>query len=97
MSFLEAASIPYVALTSWAAINVTGAYCERGLVGKKFLVLGGSGGVGTFCIQYLKAKGAHVTSTCAPDAQDLLASLGADFSINYKDSQAGEMMRLNAP
>lgn len=58
MSFLEAAAIPYVGLTTWAAIRVTGAFSN--LNGKRFLVLGGSGGVGTFAVQYLKSQGTHV-------------------------------------
>jgi NADPH:quinone reductase-like Zn-dependent oxidoreductase len=58
LDFVEAAAIPYVGLTSWAAIRVTGAFSN--LSGKRFLVLGGSGGVGTFTIQYLKSQGANV-------------------------------------
>jgi len=58
LSFTEAASIPYVGLTAWAAIRVTGAFMN--LAQKKFLILGGSGGVGTFSVQYLKSLGANV-------------------------------------
>lgn len=57
-NFIEAAALPYVALTTWSAIHITGNYCN--LNGKKFLILGGSGGVGTFAIQYLRASGAYV-------------------------------------
>lgn len=59
LSFIEASSIPYVGLTGWSAIRVTGSY--QNLNHKKFLVLGGSGGVGNFTIQYLRAHGAYVS------------------------------------
>lgn len=58
LSFVEAASIPYVSLTAWSAIRVTGAFWD--LRQKRILVLGGSGGVGTFAVQYLKSQEAIV-------------------------------------
>ena len=47
-----------VALTTWCAMRNAGNFRE--FTDKKFLVLGGSGGVGTIAIQYLHAKGAKV-------------------------------------
>lgn len=50
------------------------------------LVLGGSGGIGNFAIQLLKAWGACVTSTCSADAIELVAGIGADHVVDYNDS-----------
>ena len=59
LSFAEAASFPYVALTCWAALRITGTYLD--LQDKRVLVLGGSGGIGTFAVQYLRVEGAQVS------------------------------------
>ena len=61
MTFVEAASIPYAGITAWSTIRVTGSYYFSDLNRKKFLVLGGSGGVGTLAVQYLKTYGAYVS------------------------------------
>ena len=58
LSFSEAASFPYAGLTCWSAFKIVGNYLD--LENKRVLVLGGSGGVGTFAVQYLRAEGAEV-------------------------------------
>lgn len=55
----EAASIPYAGLTAWSALNITAELCV-GSKGKKVLVLGATGGVGTIAIQLLKNLGTLV-------------------------------------
>lgn len=84
ISHLEAATIPYVAVTSWTALSSVGELKEKNTEGKRVLVLGASGGIGTFSVQLLKAWRADVTGTCATDAVDLVKSLGADTVIDYK-------------
>ena len=79
LSHVEAASIPYVGLTVASAL--------RGLViepiaPKHALVLGGSGGVGTFAIQYLQAYGYTVTTTCSTKGVEICNKLGA-HCIDY--------------
>lgn len=87
LSHIEAASFPYVVCTAWAAIVTFGRFRYfNSAYGKRVLILGGSGGVGTYSIQLLKAWGAHVTTTCAEDAQESLLELGADVAIDYKRS-----------
>ncbi|KAK2169508.1 hypothetical protein LSH36_9g09067 [Paralvinella palmiformis] len=59
------------------------------------LVIGGSGGIGTFSIQLLKAWGAEVTSTCAGDAVMKVLELGADIALDYtKEDVFLELKRL---
>uniref|UniRef100_A0A667X401 NAD(P)H oxidoreductase RTN4IP1, mitochondrial n=1 Tax=Myripristis murdjan TaxID=586833 RepID=A0A667X401_9TELE len=83
LSHTEAASIPYVACTAWSALVNTGGLTKENCTSKRILILGGSGGVGTFAIQMLKAWGAHVTVTCSQNAERLVRGLGADHVVDY--------------
>ncbi|XP_053365153.1 reticulon-4-interacting protein 1 homolog, mitochondrial [Clarias gariepinus] len=79
----DAVSIPYVAATAWSALVNTGGLNKDNCCKKRILILGGSGGVGTFAIQLLKSWGAHVTVTCSQNAEGLVRSLGADDVVDY--------------
>lgn len=88
LSHLEAASLPYVALTTLCALQeISG--LEKGM---RVLLLGGSGGIGTFAIQYLKSKGAHVAVTCNPNAAKLCLSLGADQCFDYTSTNYEQLL-----
>uniref|UniRef100_A0A8D2IPI8 NAD(P)H oxidoreductase RTN4IP1, mitochondrial n=1 Tax=Varanus komodoensis TaxID=61221 RepID=A0A8D2IPI8_VARKO len=84
LSHVEAASLPYVALTGWSALSQVGGLNQDNCNNKRILIFGASGGVGTFAIQLLKAWGAHVTAVCSQDASELVKRLGADDTIDYK-------------
>jgi NADPH:quinone reductase-like Zn-dependent oxidoreductase len=47
------------------------------------LIIGASGGVGTYAVQIAKAFGAHVTSVCSTTKVDMVRSIGADHVIDY--------------
>jgi NADPH:quinone reductase-like Zn-dependent oxidoreductase len=82
LSMEEAASVPLVALTAWQVL------VERAKIqkGQKVFIQAGSGGVGTIAIQLAKHLGATVATTASTKSFDLLAKLGADFTIDYKNS-----------
>jgi NADPH:quinone reductase-like Zn-dependent oxidoreductase len=79
LSFEQAAAVPVSATTALQALR------DRGRVqsGQRVLVIGASGGVGTFAVQIAKAFGANVTGVCSTQKVDLVRSIGADHVIDY--------------
>lgn len=89
----EAASLPYVACTVWTALISRAGLKPNECHKKRVLVLGGSGGIGSFAIQLLKAWGAYVVSTCSSDAVELVAGLGADHVVDYTASNLEDELK----
>ncbi|CAL8315593.1 unnamed protein product [Lota lota] len=92
LSHTEAASVPYVATTALSALVNAAGLCRDNCSDKRVLITGGSGGVGTFSIQLLKAWGAHVTVTCAGNAEGLVRGLGADEVVDYTAGDVGAQL-----
>jgi len=81
LSFIEAAALPLVALTSYQAIVTVGGI-QHGK-SQKVLILGGAGGTGYTAIQIAKELGAHVTTTASTRNVEFVKKLGADRVIDY--------------
>lgn len=93
LTHVEAAALPYTALTAWSALCFFGQLSEASAHKNRVLILGGSGGVGTFAIQLLKAWGAEVTTSCSTDAVEMLHDLGADFVVDYTDPDSRHQLQ----
>jgi NADPH:quinone reductase-like Zn-dependent oxidoreductase len=79
ISFEEAASLPLAGLTALQSLEYAGIKEND-----KVLIHAGSGGVGSFAIQYAKTKGAHVYTTTSTPNVSWVKELGADRVIDYK-------------
>jgi NADPH:quinone reductase-like Zn-dependent oxidoreductase len=79
VSFEQAAVVAISGSTALQALHDAG----RIEAGQKVLVIGASGGVGTYAVQLAKAFGAHVTGVCSTAKFDLVRSIGADDVIDY--------------
>jgi len=89
LSFIEAAASPLVLITAWEALY------DRGRLqpGQKVLIHAGAGGVGHVAIQLAKLQGAEVVTTVGSDENiDFVKELGADFVINYKQTDFVEQV-----
>ena len=78
-TFEQAAVSAISGITALEALTDVG----RLQAGQRVLIVGASGGVGTFAVQLAKAFGAHVTGVSGPDKIDVVRSLGADQVLDY--------------
>jgi len=90
LSMTEAAALPETFFTVWSNV-----FDRVGLkAGERFLVHGGSSGIGTTAIQLAKAFGAEVFTTVgSEDKAAAVRALGADHVINYKTDDFVDVVR----
>jgi len=86
LSFEQAAPSGVSGLTALQAVRDHG----KVRAGQSVLIIGASGGVGTFAVQIAKAYGATVTGVCSSSKVEMVRSIGADQVIDYtRDEIAG--------
>jgi NADPH:quinone reductase-like Zn-dependent oxidoreductase len=79
LTFEQASVLPIMGSTALQALR------DHGKVrpGQEVLVIGASGGVGTYAVQIAKAFGAEVTGVCSTQKVEMVRSIGADHVIDY--------------
>jgi NADPH:quinone reductase-like Zn-dependent oxidoreductase len=80
INFNEAAGVPLAGLTAWTGIFEHG----KLQAGQRIVILGASGGVGSFAVQFAKAIGAYVIGVASTPNLDYMKELGADEVMDYK-------------
>jgi len=88
MTYEEAAAVPEAALTAWQALLKL----AKMKSGDQVLVIGASGGVGSYGVQIAKALGASVTGVCSTTNIELVKNLGADQVIDYKKEKFNDIL-----
>jgi len=78
LSFAQAAAVPISGVTALQAVR-EGDVRE----GRRVLVVGAAGGIGTFAVQIAAARGARVTGVCGSGKAGLVRSIGAADVIDY--------------
>jgi NADPH:quinone reductase-like Zn-dependent oxidoreductase len=79
LSFDQAAAVPVSGSTALQAVRQHG----RVRAGDKVLIIGASGGVGSFAVQIAKASGAEVSGVCSTAKVEMVRALGADSVVDH--------------
>lgn len=79
VTFEQAAALPLAGVTALQGLRNTGQIKS----GQKVLIIGASGGVGSFAVQIAKSFGAEVTGVCSTKKAAMLRAIGADHVIDY--------------
>ena len=89
MNHVEASTVPYGSIVATNLLIKVGVQPRQ-----KVLVIGASGSIGSYAVQYAKYMGAEVTGVCGTSMVNFVKALGADKVIDYKKedfTQAGGM------
>jgi NADPH:quinone reductase-like Zn-dependent oxidoreductase len=91
LSFVEAAALPFVAMTVWNTLVNQVGLSSNSTSGQRVLITRGAGGVGSFAIQLIKTWGGYVASTCSTRNVEFVGRLGPDLVIDYATQSIAEL------
>ncbi len=82
LDYVQAAALPMPAQTALACVDAL-SLVPRSTI----LIVGATGGVGTYAVQLAALRGARVLATARPDATDYVSSLGAEEALDYTQGE----------
>lgn len=100
LSFADAAALPLTTITAWEAMFERMGVSKSGVdAGKRLLILGGAGGVGSIAIQLAKrlARLNVIASASRTDSLAWVRTLGADATVDHTKPLPEQMAALGAP
>lgn len=83
LNYLRAAAVPVAGLTAWQTLFEV----AKLRAGQKVLIHAAAGGVGSFAVQFAKAKGAYVIGTASSNNHAFLRELGVDKAVDYQKTR----------
>ena len=92
VSLAHAAAAPSAGMSALALIEATGLH-----TGERVLIVGASGGVGSFAVQLAAGRGAEVIATARPSHVERLRDLGAGACIDYTAASVPDQVTAIAP
>jgi NADPH:quinone reductase-like Zn-dependent oxidoreductase len=92
LDYVQAAALPMPAATALSCIDAL----DLG-PGSTLLIVGATGGVGSYAIQFAAQRGAHVLATARPDATAQVTALGAAEALDYTQGDLATMARTRYP
>jgi NADPH:quinone reductase-like Zn-dependent oxidoreductase len=92
LDFVTAAALPLAGAAAAASVDAVDPQ-----PGQTVLVVGASGGVGSYALQLLAARGATVVATGTPDDADRLTALGADTVVDFTAGSVVDQVRAAYP
>lgn len=84
--FEQAAAVPLAGITALQGLRDKGQLKS----GQKVMIIGASGGVGTFALQIAKSFGAEVTAVCSTRNVEMVKSIGVDRVVDYTEKDPTE-------
>jgi NADPH:quinone reductase-like Zn-dependent oxidoreductase len=88
LSFIEAASVPVIAVTAWQMLHDFAKVAR----GHRVLILGAAGNVGSFAVQLAHRLGAYVLAVIGSDDASRMKDLGADRVLDYRVERIGPQL-----
>lgn len=92
LAFEQAAAVPTPALTALISIDTL-----QIAEGETLLIVGATGGVGSYAVQLAARRGAHVIATAPPEDADYIRDLGAAETIDYRSVDVAKAVKRAHP